>query len=100
MSFIKKLLSSLFGNGKPKQPRTEYIPQPRPAVENYMDRWERERNERIRSAEEKIKDWLVASLKEKGKMEFSWESGNDEAFVTFKENNYEDGPERDNYYEL
>lgn len=90
MSLISNLLKKLFGeNSKPSERLS-------PSNDNYMARWEKEREERIIAAEERLKDWLITSLKEKGNLSFSWESGNDEAFVTFQdksdtnEDNFED----------
>ena len=90
MGLISNLLKKLFGNNH-KQAESSLPPN-----DNYMARWEKEREERIIAAEEILKDWVIISLKEKGKLPFTWESGNDEAFVTFQdktatnENNFED----------
>lgn len=75
ISLIKKLF------GTKKQESTSYTP----AHMDYMARHEKERQERMVAAEKRIKGWVTASLKDKGSLLFSWESGNDEAFVTFQD---------------
>ena len=90
MGLINDLLKKIFGNDQQKNEPTNA------ANTNAMARWEKEREERIIAAEGRLKDWVAASLKEKGSLSFSWESGNDEAFVTFEdktgenEENFED----------
>lgn len=66
-------------------------------VENYMDSWGKERQQRIVNAEARLKDFIVSSLKEKGKLTFSWESGHDEAFVTFDD---KDDSKEDDFFDL
>jgi hypothetical protein len=68
-----------------------------PIFNSYMQRWEQERQARIKETEARLKDWIIISVQEKGGLEFSWESGNDEVFITFKDTNEE---EKDNYYDL
>lgn len=90
MGLFSNLLKRLFGSN---QKKVEKIIEP---TNDYMARWEKEREERIIAAESRLKDWVVTSLKKKGNLAFSWESGNDEAFVTFQdkadseEENFED----------
>jgi hypothetical protein len=90
MGLIDKLFGKFFGNSDGKARLSE------PTTNDYMARWEKERQQRIQAAESRLKDWVIASVKEKGSLSFSWESGNDEAFVTFKdstemeEENYQD----------
>jgi hypothetical protein len=79
MSLINDLLKKLFDNNHQK------VEPPMPPNDNYMDKWEKEREERIIAAEERLKGWVTASLKGKASLSFSWESGNDEAFVTFQD---------------
>jgi hypothetical protein len=111
MSLISWLLRKIFGNGKVekqapvKQPSAndaQSTPapeaQPTPAPGNdFMARWERQRNEKIKESEEKLKDWIILSIRERGSLAFSWESGSDEAFVTFRDNNE---AEQDNFEHL
>ena len=65
-------------------------------MKNSLFKWEQERKERMIQTEANIKDWLVKLVKEKKELPFSWESGNDEAFLSFKDyaewdsNNFED----------
>ncbi len=90
MGLISNLFKNLFGN---KEQKVEAIKR---SGDNYMARYEKEREERIVAAEARLKDWMVTSLEEKGTLPFSWESGNDEAFVSFQdkteseEDNFED----------
>lgn len=79
MGLISNLLKKLFGDNH-KQAESSL-----PANDNYIARWEQEREERIIAAEERLRDWVIGSLNENGKLHFSWESGNDEAFVTFQD---------------
>jgi len=79
MGLISNILKRLFGSSQQKAEKTI-----QPSA-NYFASWEKERAERIVAAEARLKDWLVASVKEKGNLGFSWESGNDEAFVTVQD---------------
>jgi hypothetical protein len=45
--------------------------------------WLEEEKKRTKAFEESLGSWLVRKVKEKGDLAFTWESGNDEAFVTF-----------------
>jgi hypothetical protein len=89
MNFLKRLLAWLSGKSKPeKRPSGQYQEvhvkiTPR-QINEIMARREREQNERIAAAEVRLKEWLGFMLREKGDLEFTWDSGNDEAFVTFK----------------
>lgn len=96
MGLISNIFEKLFGkNNQKTQPTTQ--PEPSREIDNYMARWEKERQERIKAGEEGIKDWLLATLKKKGTLPFTWESGNDEAFVTFKDDS---DAEEDNFQYL
>jgi len=103
MSLISRLLKKIFGNGNvekqaPIKQLSANNDQVTPPQKNdFMARWERERNEEIKKAEEKLKDWIILSIRERGSLTFTWESGNDEAFVTFKDNNE---AEEDNFQDL
>jgi len=98
-SWFKKV----FGNSdakmqtSAKQPPRDHTPPTQDQINDYMSRWEKERNERIKEAESKLKDWIIRSIRDKGSLEFTWESGNDEAFVTFKDSNE---AEEDTFQEL
>jgi hypothetical protein len=81
MGLLNNLFGKLFGN---KAQQAEPAP---PVATDYMARWDRERQERMQAAELRLKDWLVAAVREKGSLSFTWESGNDEAFVTFPDSN-------------
>jgi hypothetical protein len=91
MGIISKLFGKLFGNNHQKAELTEL------STNDYLSRWEKDRQERIQSAEQRLKEWIVASVKEKGGLQFTWESGNDEAFVTFKDST---DSEEENYQDL
>lgn len=103
MSLISRLLSKIFGNSNVEKPASAKQPSANndqvapPQKNDFMARWERERNEKIKKAEEKLKDWIILSIRERGSLAFTWESGNDEAFVTFKDNNE---AEEDNFQDL
>ena len=91
MSLLSNFLRKLFGgNNKPQvqPPKTE---------NNYIGRWEQEREKRIKDAESRLKDWLIATVKEKESLPFTWTSGGDEAFVTFEDKT---DAEEDNFQEL
>lgn len=77
MSFLKNIWQKIFGdnNNAPKQPTVTSTSQ----STDYFSKWQKER---ANLAEANIKDWLLAHLQKK-EMSFSWESGNDEAFVYF-----------------
>lgn len=84
MGLLSSFLGKLFGNNS----QTTYVakqPEPSKEANDYMTRWEKERQERIKAGDEKIKGWLLALIKQKGTLPFTWESGNDEAFVTFQD---------------
>jgi hypothetical protein len=91
MSLISTFLKKIFGTNHQKDESTI------PATDNYMSRWDKEREERIKATEERLKGWVTASLMENGSLPFSWESGGDEAFVTFQ--NKTDA-EEDNFQDL
>lgn len=91
MSMISKLFGKLFSNNPQKTAPIE------PTTSDYMARWEKERQERTQATEQRLKDWIISSVKEKGSLPFTWESGNDEAFVTFKDNTE---AEADNFQDL
>lgn len=79
MGLFNNLLKKIFGGTEQK------TDQGNQEVNNYMQRWERERQERISASELRLKEWLVLNVKENRNIEFSWESGNDEGFVTFQD---------------
>jgi hypothetical protein len=91
MGLISNLFKKLFGNSQ-RQSQT-----PPQTNMGYMDRWELERQKRIADAERQLKDWILVMLREKGSLPFSWESGNDEAFLTFEDVN---DTERDHFEDL
>lgn len=86
MSWFKRLTTMIFGKKDEETEKMKY----------FLVKWEQERKERIIQTEANIKDWLVALVKEKKQLPFSWESGNDEAILSFKDyaewdsNNFED----------
>jgi len=79
MSLISDLLKKLFGRGS----------QPEAAVTSSKsfseNQWERERAERNSNIEQSAEEWLVKYLDKKASVDFTWESGNDEAFVYFSD---------------
>jgi hypothetical protein len=103
MSWISNLLRKIFGSGKAQkkapvaQDSVRIVRLTKGQVNDFMARRERERQERIKEAESNLKDWIVLSLKERGSLSFTWESGNDEAFITFKDSNE---AERENFEQL
>lgn len=84
MSIISNFLQKLFG-GKPAQQAPTAGPQTTHQPGDFMYTWQQERMKRANAMEQEIKDWLVTTIKETGNLPFSWESGNDEAFITFKD---------------
>jgi hypothetical protein len=86
MSWFKRLTEMIFGKKDVEMEK----------MKNSLFKWEQERKERMIQTEANIKDWLVKLVKEKKELPFSWESGNDEAFLSFKDyaewdsNNFED----------
>lgn len=80
MSIINKLLRLFTGN---KQPQSAAAADP--AVPERPFSWSRSNDEETRAMELRIKAWLVAWLRRQGPMPFSWESGSDEAFLSFSE---------------
>jgi hypothetical protein len=75
MNWFKRLTEMIFGKKDAEMEK----------MKSMLFRWEQERKERMIQAEANIKDWLVALVKEKKDLPFSWESGNDEAFLSFKD---------------
>lgn len=86
MSLFKSIFDKLLGTSNSA-----------PQTNDFMSRWEKERQENIVKAQAEIKEWLTEKVKEKGTLNFSWESGNDEAFLEFEE--YNDA-EQDQYQTL
>jgi hypothetical protein len=86
MSWFKRLTAMIFGKKDIEMEK----------MKNSLLKWEQERKERMIQTEANIRDWLVALVNEKKQLPFSWESGNDEAFLSFKDyaewdsNNFED----------
>jgi hypothetical protein len=86
MSWFKRLTTMIFGKKDEETEKMKY----------FLVKWEQERKERMIQTEANIRDWLVALVNEKKQLHFSWESGNDEAFLSFKDyaewdsNNFED----------
>ena len=74
INFLKSLFSGKKASGVPGSPVNS----------NYLARWEKEREERMVAAEAVLKDWIIKLLTERNGLPFSWESGSDEAFVTFE----------------
>jgi hypothetical protein len=84
MGLIDKLFGKLFGK------KDQKVKPPDPVANDYMAQWEKERQVRIQDAELRLKGWIISSINEKGSLPFTWESGNDEAFVTFQDSNEEE----------
>src|SRR5581483_7119779 len=107
MGLINRFLKLFGGNNQqpqPQQPQPKQPQQPQQQAhpqatqsEKPMNRWERERLERIESVEAKLKDWIIITIQEKEGLAFSWESGHDEGFLSFDNN---DGIDEDNYNAL
>jgi SepF-like predicted cell division protein (DUF552 family) len=91
MSLISDFFKKLFGNNNQKT-TAPLLPN-----KDYVAEWDREREERAALAEVKLRDWIVAQIKTKEKLMYSWESGNDEVFVTFEDASEQ---EEDNFFEL
>lgn len=79
MGLISSLFRKIFGNNSRQEPKQVLSPN-----ENLIARWKKEREENVLAIEREIKDWLTGVLKNKGEVPFSWESGNDEALITFQ----------------
>lgn len=94
MNVFSKLLRFFRGN---QQEKSDVIRISQSTVDDYLARWETERQERMQAAEVRLKDWLVSLLKKEGNLTFSWESGNDEAFVTVK---HKEATEEENVEDL
>lgn len=101
MNFLRRLLSKLLGKRRPDgappglEIKTVKITPSR--LQEIQAQRERERQERISASEAELKDWIILTVKEKGGIPFSWESGNDEGFVTFTDKS---NAEEDNYDNL
>jgi len=94
MNFISALFAKLFGINKAKN---QDSPERTAELHDWETRRENQRNARIKSIEERIKNWMLTSVKQKGKLTFRWDSGHDEAFVYFTDNNEAD---KENYEDL
>jgi hypothetical protein len=79
MSLISRFLKKIFGN---KKDENEKIKQ---SNNFFITKWQNERKARINEAEQNLKDWLISLVNDKKSLQFSWESGNDEAFVSFQD---------------
>jgi hypothetical protein len=85
------LFKKLFGSAPQK------VAAPERTANDFFAQREKERQERMHDSEQRLRSWIVAVLNEKGGLPFTWESGNDEAFVTFKDSTE---AESDNFQEL
>lgn len=84
MGLINRIFGSLFGKNNEGSKSPDF------STDYYMAQIEKEREQRIKVSEASLKEWLIALVKEKGSLAFSWESGNDEGFVYFKDHNEAD----------
>ncbi|EHQ25039.1 hypothetical protein [Mucilaginibacter paludis] len=75
MSLIINFLRGLFGNNPKGAAKS--------TTNDYMQRWEEDRRKSIKATEQRLGNWIIALVNQKGSLPFSWESGNDEAFLTF-----------------
>ncbi|GAO43119.1 hypothetical protein [Flavihumibacter petaseus] len=91
MGLISSVIKFIFGQ------RQQQANGKVPVSNGYLSRWEKERQARIAAAEAQLKPWIGEVLKEEGELSFSWESGNDEAFVTFQNS---DEARADNFEDL
>ncbi len=82
MSILKNIWQKIFGNNNDASKKSTAT-SPSTSTD-YLSKWQKERQERAAAAETNLKDWLIAHLQKK-EMPFSWESGNDEAFVEFED---------------
>lgn len=83
MNFLRRLWARVLGSHK-----SERHPNDQAASNsniNYVGQWEQDRQKRISEAELSLKQWFLPIIQEKGNIEFSWESGHDEAFLTIKD---------------
>jgi hypothetical protein len=83
MGIFNKLINAIFGK-KNIPSKNAASASSSDGMSNYMDKWEQQRLKRISEAENSLKDWIISHVAEKGSLPFSWESGGDEAFVTFE----------------
>ncbi len=72
MNLFKKILGVLFGK---KTPHVDAANVPF----NKFEAWQVKTMKRL---ELHLKDWIIEAINEKKDIQFSWESGNDEAFLT------------------
>lgn len=94
MGILNKLFGKLFGSKPQQQPAAQSAsPFDESNVSKYMAKWEKERLERVARAELTLKDTLISYIKDKKELTFTWESGNDEAFITFGDTT----PENEHY---
>lgn len=84
MSIINNLLAKLFGR-RQEQKATTMNTQTSNQHSDFIPSWRQEDMKRMNAMELEIRNWLITTLKELGSLPFSWESGNDEAFITFKD---------------
>lgn len=90
MGLISSFLKKIFGTGRQQNNQGLTI------SDADIRKWKKEDEERLILVENQVKDWLTEYLKANGDIKFSWESGNDEGFVTFEngvsedEDNFED----------
>jgi hypothetical protein len=84
MSFLKKLLA-LLGGRNTAQDASAYPsstePQPAQDPNSFIVSWQQAMFKRAKEVEPKVRDWIIHTLKADGAIPFTWESGNDEAFV-------------------
>jgi hypothetical protein len=93
MSLISRIFSTLFAKKKNNNTQTwdtTSVSFNKDQIEQLLYNRDQEKNKRIKEAEDLLKQWIVQLIKEKDGITFTWESGNDEAFVTFKDKNEAD----------
>lgn len=81
MSFLNSLFGKWFGNSGNSAGGS---------VENWEQKWERERQQRMKENEVVVRGWVIDYLNKNGKLAFTWSSGGDEAFLTVEGVGYED----------
>lgn len=82
INFIKNLF--LTKNPFPKASDLETYT---PLTEENLEAWRKKEQEKKSSLEKKVKETIIEQIKEQNNsLKFSWDSGNDEAFLTFENN--------------
>lgn len=95
---IFNFISDLFSK-KNEFPNASDLETYQPLTNENLDEWERELKSRINVLELKVKDRMVDFIKSNDNhLKFSWDSGNDEAFLNFE--GYNNSFDNEEFWEL